>query len=75
MNDIVKKDFVDGMIDKVKGNGIGIRVETKEFNVSVWDTSKGPVTNWESYKEIRNNQESSSKEKTIELVKDEEKKY
>ena len=75
MNDIVKKDFVDGMIDKVKGNGIGIRVETKEFNVSVWDTSKWPVTNWESYKEIRNNQESSSKEKTIELVKDEEKKY
>ena len=49
MNDIIKKDFIDKMADKVKGKGIGIRVETKDINVSVWDTSKGPVTNWERY--------------------------
>ena len=65
MNNIIKKNFVDNMINKVKGNGIGIRIETKEFNVSVWDTSKEVVTKWESYKAIGNNQEkeNSSKEK------------
>lgn len=73
MNDIIKKDLVDGMIDKVKGKGVGIRIETKEINVSVWDTSKGPVTNWEKHQYFQKPQlqENSSKEKIIELVKEE----
>lgn len=79
MNNIIKKDFVDNLIDKVKGKGIGIRIETKEVNVSVWDTSKEVVTKWERIQSISipqqkpqaisDNKENSLERKPIELVK------
>lgn len=79
MNNIIKKDFVDNLIDKVKGKGIGIRIETKEVNVSVWDTSKEVITKWEKIQSnsilqqkpqtISDNKENSLERKPIELVK------
>jgi hypothetical protein len=33
--EIISTDNVDYLINKVKGNGIGIRIETKKVNLSV----------------------------------------